>query len=346
MGIRVVQIGSGPRMERVLRQALDGMPAGRIPAEPFPDLRDSRVLFAVCLDDYGPDPELAAFLRRIRQNPGCLSGSVAGIVVDGNSELYTKEAARDLALAASMAGCTFPGKALVEGTGSLFNQHIQAKQRGISLEETYIQRVRELAAAVLSFGAPKPENPKLLVLHASDSKRSNTYWMGTEIIRRLSGRISTELHSLQNGTIMDCRGCSYRTCLHYAQNNTCYYGGAISEEIIPAVSACSAMLFLCPNYNDSVSANLMAFFNRLTNLLVREDLSEKYLFGIIVSGYSGGDIVAKQLLGTMSFNKTSILPPRFCILQTAHEPGSAARIPDIGEKLDGFAEHIQSILLG
>ena len=68
MEIRVVQIGSGPRMERVLRQALDGMPACRVPAEPFPELRDSRILFAVRLDDYGPGPELAVFLRRLRQN--------------------------------------------------------------------------------------------------------------------------------------------------------------------------------------------------------------------------------------------------------------------------------------
>ena len=346
MKIQLVQIGSGTRLERVLSGALSGMPADKVPSDPFPILKNQRILFAVHVDEYGPGTDLIRFLRSIRKDPDCLHGSVAGIVVDGRGELFTKETARELAFAASMAGCTFPGKALAEGTGSLYNQHILAGKLGTSLEETYVRRIREITERVHAFRPPHAERPKLVVIHASDSRRSNTYWMGEEVIRRLSGRVDTQIYTLQNGTIKDCRGCSYRTCLHFSRDNTCYYGGTISKEILPAVSACDAMLFLCPNYNDSVSANIMAFFNRLTNLLVREDLSEKYLFGIIVSGYSGGDIVAKQLLGTMSFNKTAILPPHFCLLQTAHEPGSASLVPGMAEKLDQFAEHMASVMLG
>lgn len=66
---------------------------------------------------------------------------------------------------------------------------------------------------------------------------------------------------------------------------------------LPAINACDAMLFLCPNYNDAVSANIMALFNRMTNLLLRHTLYDKYLFGVIVSGCSGSDLVAQQLLG-------------------------------------------------
>lgn len=106
-----------------------------------------------------------------------------------------------------------------------------------------------------------------------------------------------------------------------------FYGGAISTEIIPAIENCDAMLFLCPNYNDAVSANIMALFNRLTNLLTQRDLYDKYLFGIVVSGYSGSDLVAQQLMGAMCFNKTTMLPPRFCLMQTAHDPDSAKTCP-------------------
>ena len=106
------------------------------------------------------------------------------------------------------------------------------------------------------------------------------------------------------------------------------------------------MLFLCPNYNDAVSANIMALFNRLTNLLTQRDLYDKYLFGIVVSGYSGSDLVAQQLMGAMCFNKTTMLPPRFCLMQTAHDPDSAKNMPDIQERIQAFAANMESVLLG
>ena len=94
------------------------------------DRTGRRLLFAIERGESGINLEYVRLLKSIRLHRDMFDGCLAGIVVDGNSELFTKEAARDLALAASAAGCTFPGKALVEGTGSLFNQHIQAKQRG------------------------------------------------------------------------------------------------------------------------------------------------------------------------------------------------------------------------
>ena len=268
------------------------------------------------------------------------------MVVDGRGELYTKETARNLVLAANLAGCLFPGKPLVEGTGSLYNQHILARNLGLSWEETYVHRIRELAQRVLAFAPPTFSKPRLLMLHASDNSRSNTVWMGRETLRWLSSDFSFREVCLQNGTIQDCRGCSYKACLHFAKQNTCFYGGVISEDILPAIEACDGMLFLCPNYNDAVSANLMALFNRLTSLLTQRDLYDKYLFGIVVSGYSGSDLVAQQLMGAMCFNKTAMLPPRFCLMQTANDPGSAKTMPGIEERIQHFAAHIESVLLG
>ncbi len=61
------------------------------------------------------------------------------MVADGSGELYTKSSAQALALACSMAGACLPGRALVEATGSLYNHHIQAANRGLSWEETYFR---------------------------------------------------------------------------------------------------------------------------------------------------------------------------------------------------------------
>ena len=343
----LVRLGTTNRMEAVLSSALDGLKLRELDAARLRagSVTGERLLFAVGMDAYGPDPSFYEAIRWLRQDNEALNGCVAGLVVDGGGELYTKQAAQALALAADLAGCAFPGKPLVEGTGSLYNQHIMARRLGLSWEETYRRRVRQLALRVAGFSFPVFSRPRLLMLHSSDHVRSNTVWMGRELLRMLPSTIRSQEISLQNGTITDCRGCSYKACLHYAQHDTCFYGGTIPEQVLPAIRDCNAMLFLCPNYNDAVSANLMALFNRMTSLLQYHDLYEKYLFGIVVSGYSGSDLVAQQLLGTMCFNKTAILPSRFCLIQTAHDPGSARRIAGIEDRLHQFAAQIERTLL-
>ena len=344
----LVRLGTTDRMAAVLSEALDGLTTQELDAAGLQEtpVTGKRLLFAVGMDAYGPNPAFYEAIRWLRQNKESLTGCAAGLVVDGSGELYTKQAAQTLALAADLAGCAFPGKPLVEGTGSFYNQHILAGRLGLRWKEPYRRRVRELALRVAGFSFPVFSRPRLLMLHASDHVRSNTVWMGRELLRMLPSTVRTREISLQNGTITDCRGCSYKACLHYAQNDTCFYGGAIPEQVLPAIRDCDAMLFLCPNYNDAVSANLMALFNRMTSLLQYHDLYEKYLFGIVVSGYSGSDLVAQQLLGAMCFNKTAILPPRFCLAQTAHDPGSARRMAGIEDRLRRFAAHIEQVLMG
>ena len=222
----------------------------------------------------------------------------------------------------------------------MYNQHIQAGLLHLSWEQTYAHQMAQLAGRLLRFRLPRFERPKLLMLHASDNRRSNTVWLGEQVLQRLPGTFETKTISLQNGSIHDCRGCSYEACLHFAAQSRCFYGGSISDEILPAISACDAMLFLCPNYNDAVSANIMALFNRLTNLLVKQDLYQKYLYGVVVSGYSGSDIVARQLLGAMCLNKTAVLPPKFCLMQTAHDPGSVQKADGIDAQLSAFAARL------
>ena len=338
--VYVVRTGSSERLDRLLRCALEGRDVYPVTVDALVNgLADARILFAVAVDTLGVDEAFVRLLRILRSGVR-LDGCVAGIVVDGADELYTKAAAQELALAANMAGCALPGKPLVEGTGSLYNQHILARRKGLSWEETYFSRAVELVERLVDFKAPKFERPNVLMIHASDNLRSNTVWLGRQILQRLPENFSTREISLQNGTIHDCRGCSYAACLHFSQSGTCFYGGAISQEVLPSIRECDAMLFLCPNYNDAVSANLMALFNRMTNLLVQQELLDKYLFGIVVSGYSGSDIVARQLLGALCFNKTVMLPPQFAMLETAHDPGSAKELTGVEQRLDDFAAHM------
>lgn len=342
----VVRIGQSTRLNRALAFATEGLQAEQTDCLNPAAWGGKRLLFAAAADAYGIDPAFPALLREIRSHPGCLQGCIAGVVIDSTDELYTKDAAQSLVLAANLAGCLFPGKPLVEGTGSLFNQHILAKQLGLGLEETYFSRIRELVMRIVEFEPIHFDAPEIVMLHASDNTRSNTVWIGREVAARLPDNCRVTELSLQNGTIYDCRGCSFEACLHFAENGRCFYGGAMATDILPAIRRCNALFMLCPNYNDSVSANIMAMFNRLTNLLVTRDLSDKYLFGVVVSGYSGSDLVARQLLGALCLNKTMMLPPEFCIMQTAHEPGTAKEAEGISARLDAFAENMTNILIG
>ena len=305
----------------------------------------ARILFIVSTDEGGASDHYYRILRFLRCHPDCLKNCIGGLVVDGTTELYTKSAACELVLAASMAGCLFIGKALVEGTGSLYNQHIIAGRWGTDLEEAYRRRIAELADRILEFEPPVFERPRIAVIHASENRGSNTLWIAGRVNEILKQSCDIEVLSLLNGTIYDCRGCSYETCLHFSENETCFYGGPITEMALPLIRDCDAILFLCPNYNDSVSANIMALLNRMNNLLLRKDLSSKYAFSIVVSGYSGSDIVARQLLSAVSLNKSLILPPYFCLMQTAHDPGSAKDSAGIETKISAFAENMQEVLL-
>lgn len=342
--IHVLKLGNAPRLQQVLDHALQGLPHAFL-TEDAP-LAGRRLLFALSCDACGMDEPTLRLLRRLRADPQAMEGSVGALIVDGATELYTKQLAQDMTLAANSAGCTFPGKPLLEGTGSLYNQHILAAREGLSWEETYLHRAGVLCRRLLDFDPPRFRRPKLLVLHASERGRSATLWLWQELRHHLEERCQITEVSLQNGTIHDCRGCSYSACLHFAQNGSCFYGGAISETILPAIRDCDAMLFLCPNYNDAVGANITALFNRLTSLLLQTDLYNKYLYGIVVSGYSGSDLVARQLLGAMCLNKTAMLPPRFCLLQTANDLTAVRSIPGIQDALEDFGTRLLSALCG
>ena len=332
-----------------LREVLDHALAGREirlhrRAEELAGLTGERLLFALPLGETGATLEGVRILARLRREPALLEGCTAGLVVDGASPLYTKSAAAELALAANLAGCAFLGRPLVEGAGALANFRVQAANLGTDLMGAYRAAARELAGRLEEKPDLRREAPELLVLHASSHHTSNTMALWEQVRGRLGeGFTCTEI-GLRNGTLSDCSGCPYTMCLHFGERGGCFYGGLMQEEVYPAVRRCAGMVMLCPNYNDALSANLTACINRLTALFRQTRFYDKALFALVVSGYSGGDIVARQLIAAVNMNKSFYLPGRFALLETANNPGEALALPGIGGRLEGFARNIRRVL--
>ena len=317
-------------------------------------LKNNRIIFAADLDESGVNIEALEVIRFLNLNPTALEGSLGGVIIDGRSELFTKDLGRRLVFAADMAGCTFPGKPLVEATGSLANFAVSAKLWQTSLEEAYAKSCRLLIEKVASFEASHRQTafevdnhgalrkPEILAIHAGNKATSNSFSLWREAAGHLEGKAEIEEISIRNGQVLDCRGCKYEDCLHFGEQEGCFYGGVMVEKVYPAIIKSDVLVLICPNYNDSVSANIMAFINRLTALFRTNDFSRKRIYAIVVSGYSGGDIVAQQIIGAINMNKNFILPPRFAMLETANDPGTALELPGIKERVKAFAEGIIS----
>ena len=303
-----------------------------------------RILFVLSLGADGVNLEYARLLRFLRRAPGALDGYTGGVIADSESDLFTKSAARELVFAANCAGCAFVGRPLVEGTGTLSNFAIVARNLGTDWAGAYRESAAELVRSVLETEFVPRKKPVLLALHASSHKTSNTWALWSEVRKRLDGFEIQEI-GLRNGTLSDCSGCPYKMCLHFGERGSCFYGGVMAEDVYPAVRRADGIIMLCPNYNDALSANLTAFINRLTALFRTVRFYDKALFGIVVSGYSGSDIVAEQLIAALNMNKTFYLPGGFTMMETANDAGTALKLPGIEGRIDAFAGRIRRTLL-
>ncbi len=305
--------------------------------------KTGRIIFAVPIGVSGINLEFYRLIRFLRQNQDFLDGFTGGILIDSENDLYSKSAAKDLVFAANFAGCAFVGRPLVEGTRTLSNYNIIANNLGTDLMGAYLESAKGLVKEVIGTNFEKKKCPKLLVLHASSHKTSNTYAIWNQVKEKLSGIEIKEI-GLRNGTLSDCSGCPYKMCLHFGEKGSCFYGGVMVEDVYPAVREADAVLMLCPNYNDALSANLTAFINRLTSLFRTTRFYDKAIFAIIVSGYSGSDILAGQLIAALNMNKTFYLPGHFAMMETANDAGSAMKLPGIEKRMDAFAKQIERIL--
>ncbi len=314
--------------------------------ENLPHLQGQRILFALPLGEFGINLTYQKFLLQLRQQQNLLQNSVAGLVVDGSSTLYTKSVATELTFAANLAGCAFVGRPLVEGVAELENFHIQADVLGKSLGEAYTAATRQLCHRVVEYSPIRSPRPKLLALHASTHSHSNSIDIWEGVKAQLENQLDIQEICLRNGTLSDCSGCAYTTCLHFGEQGGCFYGGVMQESVYPAVRWADGILLVCPNYNDAMSANLTACVNRLTALFRQTRFYDKSVFAIVVSGYSGSDIVARQIISAMNMNKSFALPPNFTLIAQANSPGEALKLPHIDEKITKFSQNILHHLHG
>lgn len=307
-------------------------------------LKEKRILFAVSLGESGINLGWCAMLELLRTNGTCLKDSVAGILVDGKGELYTKSTGQEAVRTANRAGCWFVGRPLTEATGRLQNYRILAENGNCSLQEAYLRQARDLAERVALFRKPVYASPKLLCVHSCNPSTSNTLRLWEEVRAGLPAEVRVQEISLRNGTVFDCAGCPYDMCMYFSRKSGCFYGGPIVEEVYPALEECNGLVLLCPNYNDALGANLTAFINRLTALFRKKPFADKYLFSLVVSGYSGGDILERQLIGSLNMNKAFILPGNFAMTETANHPGSIMAVRDIHHRTSEFADHMVSCM--
>ncbi len=306
----------------------------------LPNLENKKIIFAIELNDSGININLFKILLKLhKRGSSCLKGSTAIILIHSNTELYTKTTAQSIVLRTNQMGCRFPGRPIVEATGSLNNLMTMQKAMNIPIKDVLSESCKKLGKRLIDDNPTIIKKPNILILHASNRKTSNTLTLWDMVEEHMPNVEITEIH-IENGTVRDCIGCQYKTCKHYGKQTSCFYGGIMVEEIYPAILNSDAIIWICPNYNDAITANLTAVINRLTALFRKTKFYDKTIFGIIVSGHSGSDALAKQLISALNMNKTFRLPPYFALMATANDKGAIYNVPNIKQKAKDFAQNI------
>jgi len=303
-------------------------------------IQDSKILLLISLDVVGEDSEVMDVVRRLKKlGEDALKGSHVMLIVLSPNMLFTKEYTKRIVYLMNEMGATILGQPLVEGLGNLENLRKWALKLDLNSEETLIHLSREALVRLLKYTPQYIEKPKLLVLHAnSNEKTSNTHLFWKEVEKKID--VEYEVIHVEDGTVMDCHGCTFDTCTYFAQQNSCFYGGIMVKEILPAIEKADAILWLVPNYNDSVSAKLMAVINRLTVLYRKHPLFNKNIFAIVVSGNSGSDSVIGQLISALNINKGFRLPPYFSTHAIANSPQEILEL----ERLETLVNDIVEVI--
>lgn len=303
------------------------------------DLRGHDILFAIELNPIGNSNNLNSIFEELyNRDIKSLEGSRGGVLIHSKYNNHTKTAAQRIVYLANNLGCQFPGRPVIEANANLDNYIPLTKIYNMDMEAICLLKSEELGRRLTS-DQEYFRNKNIAVLHSSNKGTSNTLGLWDMVKKNLTDVEINEVY-LGSGTISDCRGCSYKTCKYFGRQTKCFYGGIVVEEVYPAILNSSTVILLCPNYNDMLTANIVATINRLTALFRKTKFYDKRIFSVIVSGYSGGDALAKQLISSLNMNKTFELPPNFSLMATANDPGSIVNVPNIEELAKDFANHI------
>lgn len=311
------------------------------------ELLSDKVIFIMKLNNIGVNIKALEMLETLISNfsNNSFNDIVAALYVKSDSELYTKSFSRKFIFLCNSIGISFIGHSLVEATGSLDNYLTWQKTIKKSTKEISLDMCLRQANRLRKHKKIIYDKPKILVLHASGHEGSNTMLLWSKIRavmnKKLSGRIDLDVDELhvEDGTVLDCKGCDFTTCMHYAKTRSCFYGGPMVKEILPKVEKADIIIFLAPNYNDSISAKLMAVVNRLTVLYRIMSFNKKKIYGVIVSGNSGSDCVAMQIIDSLNINKGFYLPRSFAIMETANDPMAILNVKNLDKNIEKFVDN-------
>ncbi|NFA61688.1 NAD(P)H-dependent oxidoreductase [Clostridium sporogenes] len=307
------------------------------------DLKEKKILFTIEVGFSGIDLYMWTFLESLKtKEKDFFYNSTATLLVHSSTELFTKDVCQNLIFITNSLGCRFIGHPIIEATASFKNFLTWQKTLNIPLEKICLNLCHKLGKRLLNYTPKYIKSPKITALYSSPHTFSNTLSLWHMASCKLKEYDINEIQ-IENGKVQECKGCSYKTCLHYGKQNSCFYGGFMVENILPAINGSDIVVWLCPNYNDAISSNISATINRLTVLYRKASFYDKCLLGVIVSGNSGSDSVAKQLIGALNINKGFLLPPYALLMETANDPKAIFKIPNIEKKAQKFALNIKKI---
>lgn len=311
--------------------------------EKMDDVTGLKLLFLCDLNEIGRDTAVDALVTKWKRTGLRLTEVYVGIISRSMNDWHTKTYARGILLLLNDLGATIIGKSLVEILPLFENFAAWQKNDKASLEVIAAGRVSDLAVRLAASQILKKAKPKILVLHSSNNKTSNTLALWGLVAEDLKahdccGTIK-EIY-IERGSITDCIGCPFEVCVTQAKQLSCVVGGQFVEEIMPAMAEADVLIWLCPNYNDTIGADLIAVINRMSGFYRTQELSGKVVYGVIVSGNSGTDAVANQLIGSLNLNKGFTLPPNFCLTEIANNPMSVLEKANIRGKAKDFSNKI------
>ncbi|MDK2865826.1 MAG: hypothetical protein PWP38_141 [Clostridiales bacterium] len=301
-------------------------------------------LFFVELDALGENTAVHARLCEALQRQGerAFENSACAVVVYAQSIDYTKTFIKKFIYTVNRMGGSFIGHPAVEILPKLANFKTRSTAENCTLEEACVGQLKRLTERLADYQVLQKKTLKLLALHAGQVDMSTTLRLWHAIRQQLTVQmgdrlIIEELH-VDEGTIYDCYGCPYETCLYFAKEKRCFYGGIVVKDLFPALESADIVLWVCPNYNDSISAKLMAVINRMTALYRNMSFYDKYLAAVIVSANSGNDAVAGQLIGALSVNKGFRLWPQFAFSLLANHPDDLERYDDLTLRINNYVD--------
>ncbi len=302
-------------------------------------LPGDQLIIAADLDILGDNCQINQIITQyLAHNKNAFNGVKCAFCLTSNSIFHTKDYAKRLAFVLNLHGAHFNGHALFEVVEDYKNFKTWQKVYDMPLEAICQERLK---AFHQNIEKNKPvKRTKILALHASERHKSNTLTLWEMVNKNIDDKYHVKTLHIENGEIIDCKGCDFKTCLHFSKQNSCYYGGQVTKELLPAIEWADIVVWVCPNYNDAVSAMHTALINRLTVLYRKMSLSDKQVYGIIVSANSGGDVVAAQLIDALNFNKGFMLPPHAMLCETANDPATILKVKDIEKKAVQFAATI------